>query len=288
MKKLLYPLFALFLALPTQSFGAFSGDLIIDPTLCGNKSCLNGYLDPRTCECITIETICDGKTCPNGYTLNLETCECDLDEDQLACMYWPALTCPATYTKDTLTCSNLLCNSCRGTTTRNNSLYGHTETVQQTIQYTCNDTTSSYTCSCKTTVMARECMEGFYGTASTTSTTGCTACPSNATCAGGNGSTFVCNSGYIPNATGTACVSCPSNGTCLNNNLNCDVGYYKQLNICMRCPQHNDNNKTYGTTGDGIRIGFATDITECYLQSGDSLSDAKGTYELTDDCYYQN
>ncbi len=285
MKKLLYPLFALFLALPTQSFGV-RDDLVIQPNLCGNKACLNGTLNLITCEC---EPDCDITTCPTGQTLNRTTCECeDIGVDELTCWWWPALTCPATYTKDTLTCTDALCNSCQGTTTSDNVLYGFTQTVQKKLQYTCNDTNSSYSCICGTTVTARECMAGFYGTASTTSLVGCFACPSNATCAGGNGSTFVCNSGYIKNSAGTACVSCPSNGTCLNNNLSCNVGYYKNGNSCTSCPQHNDKNKTYGTTGDGIRIGFATDITECYLQSGSHLSDDKGTYELTDDCYYQN
>ena len=39
------------------------------------------------------------------------------------------------------------------------------------------------------------CNSGYYGTARSASS-GCTKCPSNATCAGGNGSTFVCAKGY--------------------------------------------------------------------------------------------
>ena len=42
------------------------------------------------------------------------------------------------------------------------------------------------------------CNSGYYGTALSASR-GCTRCPTNATCAGGNNSTFVCNTGYYKN-----------------------------------------------------------------------------------------
>ncbi len=250
MKKLLYPLFALFLALPTQSFGVFD---IIDPC---------------------------NQACPIGQTMNPLTCTCVNSTIGMECSFLP-VECPS-YTKDTSTCTQALCNSCYGTSTRSNSFYGYTETLKSSIKYLCNSSTSRFSCSCGTTVTARECSPGFYGTASTIVDSGCTKCPDNATCAGGNGSTFICNSGYMRNTLGTACIKCPDNGTCTSGILTCNTGYYKTFDSCLRCPQHDDNNKTYGTTN-----GNATSQTSCYLPKNSTLYDTKGTYKLNADCKYQ-
>lgn len=96
------------------------------------------------------------------------------------------------------------------------------------------------------------CNSGYYGTA-TSSSAGCVACPSNATCAGGNDSTFVCNRGYYKNGT-----------------------------TCNRCPT--EDGVTYGTTKDA----GATSMTECYMPANTSVTDWTGTYIFTSDCYYDN
>ncbi len=64
----------------------------------------------------------------------------------------------------------------------------------------------------------------------------------------------------------------------------CKPGYYlteegqlagSNSNFCRACPSS-------GTSADKN----ATGITECYLPSGTTGSDATGTYEYTNDCYY--
>lgn len=68
---------------------------------------------------------------------------------------------------------------------------------------------SGSTATCKTITDYR-CASGYYGTA-TSGSTGCTVCPSNATCSGGNNSTFKCNKGYYKN--GSGCTQCASPAT---------------------------------------------------------------------------
>ena len=89
------------------------------------------------------------------------------------------------------------------------------------------------------------CNSGYYGMARSASS-GCTKCPSNATCAGGNGSTFVCAKGYYKS--GSSCADCPNNGT---------------------------------TSGTG-----ATSISSCYIPSGTTGSDSTGTFKYVGNCYY--
>ena len=96
-----------------------------------------------------------------------------------------------------------------------------------------------------------KCDSGYYGTA-TSASSGCTKCPLNATCAGGNNSTFVCDKGYYNN--GTGCTRCPASGG------------------------------IYGTTANT----GATAITECYIPSGSAFSDSTGNGTYTDNCYYTN
>ncbi|MBQ8293809.1 MAG: hypothetical protein IJX89_00265 [Alphaproteobacteria bacterium] len=102
---------------------------------------------------------------------------------------------------------------------------------------------------CTVTASEYACASGYYGTA-TSDSTGCTICPDNATCLGGNGSTF-----------------------------RCAQGYYKNGASCPRCPI---SNNTYGTT----LLLNATSITDCYLPSGTEFSDTTGTGTYTDKCYY--
>ncbi|MBP3340379.1 MAG: hypothetical protein J6L47_01800 [Alphaproteobacteria bacterium] len=100
------------------------------------------------------------------------------------------------------------------------------------------------------------CASGYYGTA-TGCSSGCTACPSNATCAGGNGSTFVCN-----------------------------TGYYKSGSSCARCPQHSASGN-YGSSSSG-----ATSSTRCYISAGTTwtFNDTKGSgsEKFPSTCYYSN
>jgi len=107
-------------------------------------------------------------------------------------------------------------------------------------------TPTGTSCSACTTY---RCASGYYGTA-TSGTSGCTICPSNATCAGGNGSIFVCAKGY-----------------------------YKDGGLCSRCPT---SGGVYGTTA----AAGATAVTECYLPANTPITDATGTYIFTGNCYY--
>lgn len=152
------------------------------------------------------------------------------------------------------TCSNTLsCSNCN-TGTELTNRYGITTTTRGTwgpSSCPTYETTATYSCSCQNKKTTYKCASGYYGTA-TSSSAGCTACPDNATCAGGNGSTFVCA-----------------------------VGYYKSGSACVQCPA---SGGVYGaTSGTG-----ATSITECCLPSGTSFSDTSGSGTYTGNCYYVN
>lgn len=110
----------------------------------------------------------------------------------------------------------------------------------------CNPTGTS--CAACTTY---RCNAGYYGTA-TSGSGGCTVCPANASCSGGNGSTFICNQGYYKS--GSACARCPASGG------------------------------VYGTT----KSTGATSITACYIPSGTAFTDTGGSGSYTGDCYYTN
>ena len=71
-----------------------------------------------------------------------------------------------------------------------------------------------------------------------------------------------------------ACVY--SNGTC-STFTHCGPGYYKNGSVCTKCP---DGGTTSGYTNTGIRA--------CYLKSGTSMSDEKGTYTCSSNAYYAN
>lgn len=95
-----------------------------------------------------------------------------------------------------------------------------------------------------------------------------------------------CNSGYYVKGQGEAtcsCVKCPvANSTCSSDSyFTCNKGYYKNGNTCSRCPS---SGGVYGTTSSS----GATSITECYIPSGTSGSDASGNFTYTGNCYYIN
>ncbi|MBQ2017792.1 MAG: hypothetical protein II208_04700 [Alphaproteobacteria bacterium] len=96
------------------------------------------------------------------------------------------------------------------------------------------------TCSCYDMyVKSFECSTGYYGTATSGySFAGCTKCPSNATCYGGNNSTFSCNVNYYKS--GNTCKACPSNATCPSGSttFTCNTGYYvnpSNTGYCAAC-----------------------------------------------------
>lgn len=145
-------------------------------------------------------------------------------------------------TFDSSCTANSICLQCKNTTTTSN---GVTTTTPQNIATYCIGSTAY--ARCDTGITTYQCASGYYGTA-TSGSAGCTICPSNATCSGGNNSTFVCNKGYYKN--GTSCTACPSSGTT-------------------------------STTG-------ATAITQCYIPTGTSFSDSTGSGTYTGNCYYSN
>ena len=104
-------------------------------------------------------------------------------------------------------CTNTtFCTSCKTSTRTAN---GVTTTTTRSMTSTCSSS-CHVTPSCNITSTTYKCASGYYGTA-TSAFAGCTKCPNNATCAGGNGSTFVCNSGTYKTSSG--CASCPWPGT---------------------------------------------------------------------------
>ena len=116
--------------------------------------------------------------------------------------------CPITcgsVTYDSRCTNTTFCTSCK-TSTR--TAGGVTTTTTRSMTSTCSN--CHVTPLCKTTSMTYKCASGYYGTA-TSAFAGCTKCPTNATCAGGNGSTYVCNSGTYKTSSG--CASCPWPGT---------------------------------------------------------------------------
>ena len=79
----------------------------------------------------------------------------------------------------------------------------------------------------------------------------------------------------IPNMTHAACTA---NGTTY---YACKPGYYLASGNCVRCPS---SGGVYGTTPDNNTGG----ITSCYIPSGNSGSDATGSFTYTENCYYSN
>ena len=115
------------------------------------------------------------------------------------------ISCGASTTYDSRCTNTTFCTSCKTSTRTAN---GITTTTNRNMTATCSN--CHVTPSCKITSTTYKCASGYYGTA-TSAFAGCTKCPTNATCAGGNGSTYVCNSGTYKTSSG--CASCPWPGT---------------------------------------------------------------------------
>lgn len=122
-------------------------------------------------------------------------------------------------------------------------------------------------CGCAISFTTYECVSGYYGTATGLPLVGqdsteCIACPDNATCAGGNDSTFVCDSGYIK--TDTACIRCA-------------VGTYNNGSECVDCP---------GRAQGAVSALGATSVSACYIPGTVGIEDERGTYTFGTNCYY--
>ena len=147
------------------------------------------------------------------------------------------LTLDSTYDSS---CTDPLICSCKTTSTTSK---GIVTTHNKKLVTSCVGNKSYAKCQTQSTTY--KCAAGYYGTA-VGNRSGCTACPSNATCAGGNNSTFSCNRVYYKN--GSACTVCPGGGT---------------------------------TSAAG-----ATSVSSCYIPSGTSFSDATGSGTYTSNCPY--
>ena len=227
---------------------------------------------------------------------------------------WAAIDNPSGYQlRPNYTISSKFCNICQSTQsggvfrcasgyygpTNQNSPTGCTKcTNSSAISATSTPGSNTTASSC-----SFKCANGYYGTA-TNATTGCTKCPTNATCAGGNGSTFVCNSGYYN--TGTAAYGCQacadvenySTGVavCNNTGIKCKAGYYGTyhngvpiMKSCTTCPYYGEASyfETFGTcynvTSDEGSIGVAS----CYIKAGAcEWTDESGTFTYSSDCSY--
>ncbi len=150
-----------------------------------------------------------------------------------------------------------------------------------------------------TTVSSCRCKSGYYGTASAGKA--CTACPSYATCAGGNGSTFVCNTGYYNtlNAFGSnyGCQPCVENtAVCDNTGIKCKAGYYGTIisgtavmKSCTVCPPYGIRpgvGETYGSCDDVTSAEGSMGIQSCYvIKDLCSWTDSTGNFTYGYDCY---
>lgn len=170
------------------------------------------------------------------------------------------------------------CYDC-GSSVNTNTYTGVTTTAIRVVEPTVVDTGMlnedgkriyNITCKCGPANQSYKCTSGFYGTA-INMLSGCTKCPNHATCAGGNGSTFVCNSGYVK--TDTACVKC-SDGEWLNGT------------VCESCPTITNQNSNATSTATPHTPSGATSITQCYYLQTSLITDERGSYYFNDDCNY--
>ena len=184
------------------------------------------------------------------------------------CCYLSTEFCPGGTSP--LCTDSSFCSSCGGTGTQINS-YGIAVTGLRGVVTSCVNNIITPTCEV-INVKSYECAFGYYGTA-TSQTSGCTRCPANATCSGGNGSTFVCKAGYQKNDAGTGCEKKPPLV------LSCPAGQYMDTSqlfkTCKDCPSP-------GTSASG-----STGITSCYIPSGYTGSDGTGSYKYAANCYYK-
>ena len=160
------------------------------------------------------------------------------------------------------------------------------------------------------------CSQGYYGTAETEEKHSCKECPQNATCAGGDNSTFKCDDGFCRVTEQGKCVKKTANMQCNDDDFSCLGGTYKSGDDCVTCPQNADcssgtpicNVGFYGLTNNGTCEPCPTNvlasnlkdsakptsakgtnnITGCYIGNGVKFEDASGAGEFTADTYYCN
>lgn len=189
-----------------------------------------------------VDHTCTGRLYYNSSTCS-GTCNCPVTD---GCGIF---ACPDGYTSD----DGGTYNTCKDPdATPENSCYKSCEsTTENGIVSTSNNGQVYYPQTCAYTY---KCAAGYYGTA-TGPNNGCTICPANATCAGGNGSTFLC-----------------------------DLGYFKNNTSCERCPatKDKDNNTVYGTT----RNAGATSKTQCCIPTTVQFADKTGSWEYSSCCSY--
>lgn len=197
-------------------------------------------------------------------------------------------------TADGTSCNANLCNTCK-VSSEVNETTGIEVLLNKTVKTTCTSG-GFYSCTCINGATGYKCAAGYYGTANSTGTGGCIKCPANATCAGGNESTFSCNSWYYK--IGSSCKECPANSVaCSSDGTNIDIrcakGYYLKIvgnnYSCNRCPAIIDKDTghkvymdsrltvaAYGTSA----VGF-DDAMFCYWGSG-TYYDESGTIDIGD------
>jgi len=144
-------------------------------------------------------------------------------------------------------------------------------------------------------VSACTCSYGYYGDASSGSA--CTGCPTNATCAGGNGSNFICNSGYYND--GSGCSYCPSNSTCGGTSFSCNAGFYKNTagTACDSCPTGSTSPASstsvsacycsvnyYGNASSGSACNSCPTNATCSGGNGSTFSCGAGFYNNGTTC----
>ncbi len=116
------------------------------------------------------------------------------------------------------------------------------------------------------------------------SETACTACKNNALGTQAqsphtNTSCSYCETSHLKTVVSgvVTCSACPANASCNGTTtVTCAKGYYGTTS-CTQCP-------TPGTTS-GTGAGANT---SCYVPANTALSDTKGKYKFTKDCYYTN
>ncbi len=120
--------------------------------------------------------------------------------------------------------------------------------VQEITKYIWQQGCNKNMCLCALNdISTYECAPGYYGSATNFLSHTCTKCPENATCLGGNNSTFICPSGTLK--TQDACNACPEHATCNGSTtFTCRTNFTKNLD-------------TGTCTCDGFITGTGTNIT---------------------------
>ena len=222
---------------------------------------------------------------------------------------WADITNPKGYQQKTdQVRSAKFCNICKLTDTNPVfrcaiGYYGPTNQSSPTGCVSCP--TGSTSSAGATAVSSCSCKSEYYGDASAGKA--CKSCPPYATCAGGNGSTFVCTSGYFGNwdtsKSYVGCFACPQNATCDSDGYTCNTGYYASAEpgtsnqySCTGCPGEVfydpstslDINVYPGMDYGPLAKAVAYDKTDCYIPANHyyPYKDTSGQFRWASDCHY--